>query len=437
MKIKYPELKKRSLKNGLTVYIAEHHEQPAVFFQLLIPVGNFDVAVGKEGLASMAVDMLSKGTKNYVADELSEAIEFTGGSLSASSGNEYTTITGRFLKEDFKTGLELMSDMLLHPTFPENEWKLLKKQTQEGIKSWYSDASTVAQAHLTKLAFGNTPAGNMMTKKTLKKITLDDAKDFYSNLKPDNAVFVLIGDFDISIANELVENALKEWKSSGAKAGRKNIAFTHFDGIRFRLVNNPELEQATISMGLKALPVNSDERHALNLVNYIFGGHFSSRLTKSVRAEGGKTYGIRSSWESNRDFGSIAISTSTRVEEVRNTYDLIIGEMEKLVDAGLTENELSKAKAYFSGSYPLRFESPATYASLISNMDYYGFTISDRENVINERNAVTLEEANEIARKYYRPENFVLVIVGNQEIAKDKVKDIANFDEAFYKDDPM
>ena len=180
MKIKYPELKKRSLKNGLTVYIAEHHEQPAVFFQLLIPVGNFDVAVGKEGLASMAVDMLSKGSKQYVADELSEAIEFTGGSLSASSGNEYTTITGRFLKEDLKTGLELMADMVLHPTFPKNEWKLLKKQTQEGIKTWYSDAGTVAQAHLTKLAFGDTPAGNMTTNKTLKTITLDDAKDFAS-----------------------------------------------------------------------------------------------------------------------------------------------------------------------------------------------------------------------------------------------------------------
>ena len=83
----------------------------------------------------MAVDMLSKGTKNYSADELSEAIESTGGSLSASSGNEYTTITGRFLKEDLKTGLELMADMVLHPTFPKNEWKLLKKQTQEGIKN--------------------------------------------------------------------------------------------------------------------------------------------------------------------------------------------------------------------------------------------------------------------------------------------------------------
>ena len=111
--------------------------------------------------------------------------------------------------------------------------------------------------------------------------------------------------------------------------------------------------------------------------------------------------------------------------------------MEKLVDAGLTENELSKAKAYFSGSYPLRFESPATYVSLIANMDYYGFTISDRENVIIERNAVTLEEANKVAKQYYRPENFVLVIVGNQEIAKEKMKDIAQFDEAFYKDDPL
>jgi predicted Zn-dependent peptidase len=83
-----------------------------------------------------------------------------------------------FLSLFLKTGLELMADMVLHPTFPKIEWKLLKKQTQEGIKTWYSDAGTVAKAHLTKLAFGDTPAGNMMTKSTLKNISLDDAKEF-------------------------------------------------------------------------------------------------------------------------------------------------------------------------------------------------------------------------------------------------------------------
>ena len=99
-KLKYPNFQKNILPNGLTVYTAEHREQPVVFFNLLIPVGEFDLSNGKKGLASLATEMFSKGTQNYSADELSEAIEFTGGSITTSGGDEYTTFTGRFLKED-------------------------------------------------------------------------------------------------------------------------------------------------------------------------------------------------------------------------------------------------------------------------------------------------------------------------------------------------
>jgi len=278
--------------------------------------------------------------------------------------------------------------------------------------------------------------GNIMTKKSLKNITLENAKDFHKRLIPQNAVFVLIGDIETTKANELINDTFDEWKSGSTNSVRSNVDMSKIKGIRFRLVDNPELEQATIGVGLKGIPANDRERHALNLVNYIFGGHFSSRLNKSIRAEGGKTYGISSQWKPYRDFGFIGIMTSTRSEEVRNTYDLIVNEMQKLVGTGISEDELTKAKAYISGSYPLRFESPAVYANIIASTDYYGFTITDRENVLIDRNAVNLEEANAVAKKYYSPENFLLVIVGNQKVIKEKVKDISEFDEAFYKDDP-
>ena len=155
-----------------------------------------------------------------------------------------------------------------------------------------------------------------------------------------------------------------------------------------------------------------------------------------MRAEGGKTYGISSQWKGFRDFGVVGVMTSTRVEEVRNTYDLIFNEMQKLVDSGITEDELTRAKSYITGSYPLRFESPTSYADRVASSNYYGFTMDDRQNVLINRNAVTLSQVNEIAKKYYSPENFILVIVGNQEIIKDKVSDIGSFDEAYYKDDP-
>ena len=434
--IQYPDFKSKTLQNGLTTYVAKHTEQPAVFFKLLIPFGEFDLPSNQRGLASMAADMLSKGTQNYNADEFSEAIESTGGSLFASGGDEYTTISGRFLKEDLSVGLELLSEMLLKPTFPKDEWKLLKRQASEGVKTWHADAMTVALAHLYRLGFGDSPIGNIMTKSSLKNIDLVSMKNFHKRLVPQNSVFVLIGDIDISKANELINQTFKDWETGASNSIREDIQFKDISGIRFRLIDNPELEQATIGVGLKGIPANHEERHALNLVNYIFGGHFSSRLNKTVRAEGGKTYGISSQWKGFRDFGVVGVMTSTRVEEVRNTYDLIFNEMQKLVDSGITEDELTRAKSYITGSYPLRFESPTSYADQVASSNYYGFTMDDRQNVLINRNAVTLSQVNEIAKKYYSPENFILVIVGNQEIIKDKVSNIGSFDKAYYKDDP-
>ena len=434
--IKYPDFEENTLQNGLTTYVAKHTEQPAVFFKLLIPLGEFDLPSNQKGLASMTADMLSKGTQTYNADEFSEAIESTGGSLFASGGDEYTTISGRFLKEDLSLGLELLSEMLIKPTFPKDEWKLLKRQASEAVKTWHSDAMTVALAHLYRLGFGDVPIGNIMTKSLLKNIDLKKMKSFHERLVPQNSIFVLIGDIEISKANELINQTFEAWKAVDSNQNRVNISFADINGIRFRLIDNPELEQATIGVGFKGIPSNHEERHALNLVNYIFGGHFSSRLNKTIRAEGGKTYGISSQWKSYRDFGILGIMTSTRVEEVRNTYDLIINEMQKLVDSGITEDELVRAKSYITGSFPLRFESPTSYADRVASNNYYGFTMEDRKNVIINRNAVTLNKANEIARKYYSPENIILVIVGNQKIIKDKVSDIGSFDEAYYKDDP-
>ena len=326
--------------------------------------------------------------------------------------------------------------MILNTTYTKDEWKLLKRQASEGVKTWHADAMTVALAHLYRLGFGDSPIGNIMTKSSLKNIDLVSMKNFHKRLVPQNSVFVLIGDIDISKANELINQTFKDWETGASNSIREDIQFKDISGIRFRLIDNPELEQATIGVGLKGIPANHEERHALNLVNYIFGGHFSSRLNKTVRAEGGKTYGISSQWQGFRDFGVVGVMTSTRVEEVRNTYDLIFNEMQKLVDSGITEDELTRAKSYITGSYPLRFASPTSYADRVASNNYYGFTMDDRRNVLINRNEVTLSEVNEIAKKYYSPENFILVIVGNQEIIKDKVSDIGSFDEAYYKDDP-
>jgi zinc protease len=184
------------------------------------------------------------------------------------------------------------------------------------------------------------------------------------------------------------------------------------------------------------IPRTHDDRYAVKLANYIFGGGaFSSRLMEVVRGEGGKTYGVRS-WASSRmDYGAFGISTSTRNPEVYNTYTLIMSELNRLREEGVTAEELRKAKSFYTGSQPLSLESPGAIAGSVLSALYYGFTIEDLETSLVKLNAVTLDEVNAAIKNHYDEENRVLIIVGKGEEIKDLIRPIGSFDEAFYKDD--
>lgn len=433
--IDYPEFETYTLSNGLKVMIAEHHENPAVFMNMMIEVGSMDVPIGKEGLAGIVSELVPKGTKDNSADEISELIDATGGGLNAGTGLEYSNVSGRFLAEDLEFGLNMMAELLQHAAFPEKEFKLTMKQNKEGIKTWYSNPSSVASAHADYLLLSETPMGRMTTEESLKSISLDDVRNFYKKVRPDISTLVVIGDFETADARNLVEAALGSWTVEGEDIARPEFDYKEVNGLRFRFVENPELEQATIYMTQWGIPRKHEDRYAIRLANYILGGGaFSSRLMEVVRGEGGKTYGVRSWSSSRKNYGAFGISTSTRNPEVYNTYSLIMSELKRLRDDGVTEDELRKAKSFYTGSQPLSLESPGAIASSVLSALYYGFTIEDLETSLVKLNAVTLEEVNTAIRDHYDEENMVLVIVGKGEEIRDLIEPIGIFDESFYKD---
>lgn len=434
--IDYPEFETFTLPNGLKVMIAEHHENPAVFINMMIEVGSMDVPVGKEGLAGIMSELVPKGTKDHSADEISELIDATGGSLNAGTGLEYSNVSGRFLAEDLEFGLNMLAELVQHATFPEKEFKLTMKQNKEGIKTWYSDPSSVASAHGNYLLLGETPMGRLTTESSLKSITLDDVKNFYKRVRPDISTLVLIGDFETAQAQILIEASLGNWSVKGNPPSRAQFDYKDINSLQFRFVDNPELEQATIYMLQWGIPRKHEDRYAMRLANYIFGGgSFSSRLMEVVRGEGGKTYGVRSWASSRKEYGALGIRTSTRNPEVYNTYSLVMSELKRLRDDGVTEDELRKAKSFYTGSQPLSLESPGAIARSVLSALYYGFTIEDLETSLIKLNAVTLEETNAAVKRHFDEQNMVLVIVGKGEEIKDLIEPIGSFDEAFYKDD--
>ncbi|MDP6533278.1 MAG: pitrilysin family protein [Candidatus Marinimicrobia bacterium] len=434
--IDYPEFETYTLSNGLKVMIAEHHENPAVFMNMMIEIGSMDVPIGKEGLGGIMSELVPKGTTAHSADEISAMIDATGGGIGASVGLEYSNVSGRFLAEDLGFGLNMMAELLQHATFPEEEFKLTMKQNKEGIKTWYSDPSSVASAHGDYLLLGETPMGRMTTEASLKSISLEDVKEFYNRIRPDISTLVLVGDFEMAAAKQLIESAFGNWTVEGIKQTRPDFGYPALNGLKFQFVDNPELDQATIYILHWGIPRKHEDRYAIRLANYIFGGGaFSSRLMEVVRGEGGKTYGVGSWIASRKDYGAFGIRTSTRNPEVYNTYQLIMGEIKRLRQEGVTEEELRKAKSFYTGSQPLSLESPGAIAGNILSALYYGFTIEDLETSLIRLNAVTLEEVNDAIREHYDEENMVLVIVGKGEEIKPLIAPIGTFDESFYKDD--
>jgi zinc protease len=181
--IKLPEIKKEILDNGLKVIVIEHHELPVVAFRLVLKSGSTYDPSGKAGLADLTAWLLRKGTKTKDATQISEAIDFVGGSLDAGADWDATFATCRVLNRYFDIGLDLLADIILNPTFKEDEIERLRRQLIAGIMQQKDDDSSVAEENFRKFVFGEHPYGQPQegTEESVSGITRDDIVNFHES----------------------------------------------------------------------------------------------------------------------------------------------------------------------------------------------------------------------------------------------------------------
>lgn len=433
--LKYPEFIDTALGNGLRVLIAEHHEQPAVFYRMLVKIGVRDEPTGKEGLAVLTASLLNQGTASRTAEEIAETIDGIGGRIWASSGGEYTTIGCDVLSEDLATGLDLFSSIILEPTFDRKDLQRVRKQLITEIKQNRVQPFTIASNHARYLLIGSGHRlGRVKTETSVKRIKAKDVKTFYQeHFLPNNSILLVIGDFSREEMLKHLSERFGGW-SSGELKIREVVSCRLLDGIDFRFVNKPDLTQGNIAIRQWGIPSDSPDEPAYRIMNYILGGGgFSSRLLAVVRAEEGKTYGISSFPEQHPDFGILGIQTFTRNEEVVRTYESILSELKKFIDDGITEEELQKAKSYYLGAIPLGLESPQSIAGRILDGLYNGFTVEEMRRETVKLSNVTQEDVDRVAKKYLSSEAFVLVIVGNGKEIRKQLREIGKFKEVNYR----
>jgi zinc protease len=412
--LRLPPHEKFVLKNGLTVLLLEKHGVPLINIFAIVKTGAAADPSGEEGLASVTAALLRKGTKTRTAQQFSADLDYIGGSFSADAGADFTSITAEFLTKDLARGLELFSDAVLHPTFPQSETDKILAQSLDGIKSAKDDPNSVLGLYYAGYLYGAHPYGRSSDgdELSLKRIQRDAIAKFYeANYAPRNTILGVAGEFDAAEMRKKLEETLGAWPARSAP----NVsipAAPQARGKRLLLIDKPDATQTYFAIGNIGTAANDPDRVAIRVVNTIFGGRFTSELNEALRVESGYTYGASSFFDSRKAPGPFGIFSFTKNETTTPAIDLALQVLEKLHKNGVTEEQLKSAKSYIKGQFPPSIETSGQLARRIVVNEFYGLN-DDEVNQLEARlDAVTPAIAKQVIEKHFPLDNLVFVLIG-------------------------
>jgi zinc protease len=413
------EVSRKTLPNGLVVLQSEKHNLPIVMLTLLVKGGQINEPEEKAGLAYLTAELLTEGTKHRNALEVSEEIEFIGASLGASAERDYTTISLSVLKKDIHKGFELFSDILLNPTFPQDEIERKRELIKGFLKQQEEDPSFLARRAFIKEVFGEHPYGRLIEGylTTINTITREDVSHFHSEFfLPNNSILSVVGDLTTEELAKLIEQYLSGWKRADLQPG--TVDRVHEQRNKKLVKIDKDLKQANILLGNLGISRDNPDYYAVFVMNYILGGGgFTSRLMQTVRDEMGLAYDIHSFFEAYRQGGMFQVGSQTKNESANTVIEEVFRQIERIRKEEVTDEELSDAQAYLTGSFPRRLDTNRKIADFLSLVEFYDLGLDYAEKYPQYINAVTKEDVLRVAKKYLDPENYVLVVVADQKKA--------------------
>lgn len=403
-----------TLENGLTLIVVENHKLPRVSYRLTLDVDPiFEGA--RAGYTSMAGSLMRSGTKTRSKAEIDEAVDRIGASLGTSGFG----MNGRCLVQHSETLLELMSDILMNPTFPEEELEKERKQTLSNFASSATDANTISGRLSGAMTYGlGHPYGESSNEKTVEAITRADLLNHYATIwKPNVAYLVVVGDITPIEAKKQAEQYFGEWRPAEVKKQRYPRPIPP-KGNRVCFSPVPGAVQSVIDV---TFPIYLKPGHpdvvAVSVMNTMLGGFFGSRLNQNLREDKAYTYGARSSASPNKLVGRFSARASVRNEVTDSSLVEFLSEIRKMVETPAPDSSLQFVKNYLNGSFALSLERPETIARFALNIERYGYDNDYYATYLSRLDAVTVEDVQRVARTYLRPDNMNITIAGNRDVA--------------------
>lgn len=423
--VRFPQFQELTLPNGMTLLVVENHEQPVVSVNLNFRAGAIYDADGKEGTAELVAQLLTKGTPTRTADEIAATIEGVGGSLSASSGDDFLTVSADVLSDHADLAFDLLGDAVRRATFPSDELELARTQALSGLALQLSQPDIVADRVFKKEVYGRHPYGRSATQESYKAIMQDDVKHFAaSRIRPGRALLVIAGDVTVARARALAQKAFGGWTGAPAVAAVPPTppVKTTTDIL---LVHRPGSVQGNIVIGNTTSLPTDPGYYAARIATQVLGGGADARLFLILREQKSWTYGAYADLQRYRGLGHWRATAEVRTEVTDSALTELLRQIDRIRTEAIPDSELGNAKGFLVGSFPLSIETPRQIAAQVSTVKLLGLGTAYLSRYRERLNAVTPERARAAAARTYRRHALTIVVVGDAAKLSDQLGAIA------------
>ena len=427
--LKLPNYTTFKLPNGLTVSLMEQHDVPIISVSVILPAGAI-YDNDKAGLASLTAISLKHGTKNFPKTKLDEELDFLGANVDTYATKEYAGLSSNFASKDKAKVLNIIQEIMLNPVFDAAEFEKEKSRLLVSLAQQKESPKSVIGPYFDVLLYGNHVYSNVKNgnRSTVGKLTANDVKDFYKmNYKPNEASITIVGDFKVNEMKETITKLFSAWEKSSVKTD--NLASKQINiptESRVLLVNKADAKETTFYIGSPGVSRNNPDYVAIEVVNTLFGGRFTSMLNDELRVNSGLTYGAGSRFNNLKNGGSFYISTFTAAKTTEAAIDKSLEVLKNLHAKGIDEKALASAKNYVKGQFPPDYETTEQLAGLLSQMFWYNLDKSFIDNFEKNVDGLDLAKANQIIVKYFPKDKLQFVLIG-------KSKDIKKIAEKYGK----
>ena len=412
-----PPIQKRTLSNGVGVWIAETHEVPLVQVSLLFQAGSADDPAGKFGIASLTAAMLDEGAGQRSALQIADDVEFLGAALEAGSSFDASAVRINVPSARLDAALPIMADVALRPTFPQAELDRLRQERLTTLIQARDDAAQVAPMAFARVVFGGTHrygTAAMGTPSTLKAFTTTDLQAFHSSMyQPSNATLVVAGDVRADAVMPLLEKQFGGWKPAAAATRTAVSQSPQLAERQVTIIDMPGAEQSQVRIGWVGVPRSTPDYFTLQVLNTILGGSFTSRLNSNLREKNQFSYGASSRFDMRLGAGPFFAGAGVQTDKTADALREFFNEL-TAIGSPVSAEELTKAKNYIALGFPSGFETIDDLASQIEEMVVYKLPDNYFEQYVAKIQAVTAADVQKAAATYIQPGKFAVVVAGDR-----------------------